>query len=129
MAKNNSKAKQTQPADECRAALDWLERQYLVDGPEKIVCRVLHKPNFETLGAMVEQVCFPPATPKPTREDLVVLAERFVRAMQHDADAQRRTVVYGIFAYRFARDCEFSSRYLHRCDLPEKVSTGLEVAA
>ena len=107
-----------EPVPKSQAILDWLEQLFDGSGsfPEKIECRVVRGRDFATLGVMVKQIVYPPKTPKPSREELVSLSNQLVYVMQRDADIQRKSVVYGIFAYHFSRDPEFYDRHLHRCN-------------
>lgn len=109
---------QVEPIPKSQAIFDWLEQLFDGSGsfPEKVECRTVRGRDYSTLGVMLKQIVYPPKTSKPSREELVSLANQFVHVMQRDADIQRRSVVYGIFAFHFSRDPEFYDRHLHRCN-------------
>jgi hypothetical protein len=116
---------------------EWLEK--LFDGeteyPERVEARVVSGAKFERMGPHVFQEHFDPTAVgsddderkkepktvrrrrgKPSREDLVSMSNQILHRCQTDCNSQRRTCVYAVFPWHFARGDAPYDRKLIRCD-------------
>ncbi len=113
----------------------WLEELFYASPssgsfPERIELRVVKGRYLDVFGPRIDQRTFapesseearkklPPKTPgrsgKPTKEELVHLANSFSLQMRRDCDVQNKSVAYGLFAWHMARGDEPYSRLIRR---------------
>jgi hypothetical protein len=111
------------------ALFTWLEELFYAEPevthcPEVIDCRVVTGKQMEKYGPLLRKVEFAPSLAsdealkkmpgkvrKPTRAQLVAIANDFTKRMRQDCDISKRQQTYGCHAWKSTTDDEPYSRY------------------
>lgn len=107
-----------EPAPKDEALFLWLEGLFFHDDawPEKIEVRAVNlRSTKEVLGALITQRLLR-ANSKMDKASIVALSNELLHLMQRDADVQRKSMVYGIYAIHFSRNNNYYDRFLVRCE-------------